>query len=279
MRRLAVPMNDPGEVIDRCLEVVLDQELRATIRGEKAFIVQEINRYDQLAQLNELHTVAQSDDINGNVTGAEMVGLYKRLSRKGSRPREIYDELISAPKHGKCPYCDQRVVSTLDHFLIKTRFPAFTVSPTNLVPACKDCNHNKGQGVCLTPETQVLHPYFDHFEDAQWLFANVQRTAPATFVYFVQPPQGWGIEVAQRLTEHFTRFKLGELYSVHAAEEQENITARLRNLHASGGGDAVSDHLREEFLTRNHVNLNSWQTAFYQAVSKSQWYCDGGFDQ
>src|SRR5262245_19880217 len=75
---------------------------------------------------------------------SEMVAVYdNRLVKKTAPGRRIYDKIFTSAPNDKCPLCGHRNVKTLDHYLPKALFPALTVTPINLIPACSDCNKAK----------------------------------------------------------------------------------------------------------------------------------------
>ena len=57
--------------------------------------------------------------------------------------RKYYDKIKAIPKYSKCPFCGVGIVSTLDHYLPKTKYPTYALTPVNLIACCADCNKNK----------------------------------------------------------------------------------------------------------------------------------------
>ena len=151
------------------------------------------------------------------------------------------------------------------------------VTPNNLVPSCTWCQTAKWEAYPQAAGEQTIHPYFDNFEDEVWLHAAVVEVAPASFIFFVDPPVAWGEITADRLRHHLQIFRLPELYTSNASHELLNIRHRLGNLRIAGGINAVRAHLTEEAAARQSNRLNSWQTAMYRAAAGSDWFCDGGF--
>ena len=60
-----------------------------------------------------------------------------------SRWRDFSDDLADAFR-GLCGYCEERCRGEVDHFHPKSRDPDLVYSWSNLVLACHDCNHAKG---------------------------------------------------------------------------------------------------------------------------------------
>lgn len=201
------------------------------------------------------------------------------MAKNTAPGRPIYDKLLAAPKHGICPLCGQRTVSTLDHHLPKDHYPALAVVPVNLIPACAECNKGKTNAIPEFREDQTLHPYYDNIENDSWLNAGVVQGSPVALRFFVDPPNTWDDLMAARVRCHFKVFKLATLYASHAACELVSIQYRLGPLFDKGGAGAVRDHLQKEAESREFAHKNSWQTAMYKALAASDWYCNGGFTQ
>jgi hypothetical protein len=70
---------------------------------------------------------------------------------------------------------------------------------------------------------------------------------------------------------------LGALYASRAAEELLNIEHQLSVLFTRAGAEGVTAHLLEQAESRAANNINSWQTATYESLATSVWYCSGGF--
>ena len=227
-----------------------------------------------------MHLLPQQGVLNGDVLADEMEKVYTSRMAKADTPgRPVYDALLAAPAYGRCPLCNQRTVSTLDHQLPKTTHSALVVNPLNLVPACKDCNTTKLDKLPASAAEVTLHPYFDNVETVSWLKARVHHTNPAAVEFFVEPSAIGEPVLADRVRNHFSLFKLGALYASHAAEELANQQLSLSLLHVASGMAGVQAHLRDQAATRRAIQLNSWQTACYAALAEDEWFCEGGFTQ
>jgi hypothetical protein len=129
----------------------------------------------------------------------------------------------------------------------------------------------------MATEEETLHPYFDNIEDDPWLCARVIETQPAALAFYVEAPENWPDTLKSRVRHHFTMMKLAPLYGTHAAVELANIEFYLSELFQHRGADGVREHLEEQALSRYQAQVNSWQTATYQALAESDWLCNGGF--
>jgi 5-methylcytosine-specific restriction endonuclease McrA len=278
MRSLAKPDYDARSTFELCIENIRDDDFREKLKSVADDIETAETTYIQLGQDAQLFTIAEAGSIAGTVTSAEMGTLYKgTFSRQDTPPRAIYDEIKAAPTNSICPLCGHRVVTTLDHYLAKSRHPALAVTPVNLVPACSDCNKLKLNRQPAQASDQTLHPYFDNVDDEVWLVAGVKEIGPPVVEFEAAPPPAWPELKGTRLRNHFRVFQLAELYSIQAAVELVNMRDNLEMIAERGGAAGVQKHLEEQAGSRRKVANNSWQSATYEALAKSDWFCTTGF--
>lgn len=263
-----------------CIARVRDRELRSRLESVKNEIGNAADTYAAAARQVAFHSLNKCDFELSRVSTFEMISIYQnRMAAKKSSGRVIYDEIIMAAPHGRCPLCGHRSVSTLDHYLPKTSFPALAVDPTNLIPSCADCNKLKKADVPTIYSQQTMHPYFDNIENDPWLYADVVEVTPPALRFYVHPPTEWTEDLALRVRRHFKTFHLPVLYASQAAQELNNINYGLLQLFTEGGEREVKRHLEDQSVSRRKAHVNSWQTATYTALSGSHWFCKGGFRQ
>ena len=278
MKRIGKPEIAASQVLTQCASLIKNKELAARLLSVIDYVASAENEYSQHATIGQLCAIASSDNVLDIVLGKEMEGMYKGPFRRPSSPlRRVYDAIKLSAPNGICPLCCQRDASTLDHYLPVSKFPAFAVTPINLVPACSNCNHIKLSRVSHTAEDQTIHPYFDDFDGEQWLFSEIIESKPVSAFFYIQPPGNLTITQKKRLEVHFNTFKLASLYTTYAAVELTSRSTRLKRLFDSGGEKAVVGFLEEEELSERVVAKNSWQAALYQALLSSKWFCSGGF--
>jgi hypothetical protein len=158
-----------------CISVVRDRDLKARLSRAKTMVERQSEIYDEKATDSRLYQLRPHAAV-GEVTDVEMIKVYtERMVPKGRPGRPYYDRIFSKPVHGRCPFCGIGTVNTLDHYLPKTHFPVFSVTPNNLVPACSWCQGEKREYFPSTKAGQIIHPYFDDFGKETWLSATVAR--------------------------------------------------------------------------------------------------------
>lgn len=283
MRKIVPPAHTVTDVVN-CLDghIEVDDLQQRLLDSVPALELAEAD-YREKGGNRLLYQIVETNAA-GQLTLAEMKGMYTRLSRKGGHARHIYDAIKLLSPGGICPLCCQRKVSTLDHYLAKAKHAAYTITPWNLVPACKDCNTDTNERRPTAHNEQTLHPYFDEIDDDIWLFATIEQTTPPSASFFVARPDSWAEEKYQRVCHHFETFGLGALYATHAAGEIVTYSHTARRLHSSAadevagtaGVKAYFDGLSQD---RRQDMRNTWQAALCQALASSDWYCSGGFNQ
>ena len=279
MRKLSKPLENSIDVFNLCISRVKSTELKARLVACEQSIHDAVEIYDTKAAQAELHTIERHDAVNLNVTQEEMESIYTgRMVGQNSPGREVYDKLISSAPNNICPLCSQRVVNTLEHHLPKKHFPVYSVVPINLFPCCSACNKSK---LAFFPDNQneePIHPYYDDFEDALWLKAEVIESDIPSVMYYTQKPHDWTNVKYNRINNHFELMQLGSLYASHSGVELAEIKYNMCFLFDSGGSDSVKESLERSYLSYKEFNLNSWKAALYYALSNSEWYVNGGFN-
>lgn len=285
MISLQTPADDNGvayadaELYDICINGEKNLPLKKKLQRIRKDIKISDNAYNLAATISALHSVSRTQKY-GKVTKQDLTSIYiKMRDEAGNDARVIYDRIRSAPALQLCPLCGLGTIKTLDHHLPKTHYPALSVTPNNLVPACYDCQVFKGQKYPKTEGTQTLHPYFDNTETDIWLRASVEEIKPAAFRYFVDTSASYDAVMIARLERHMEVFHLTERFSIEAARELGPNRQRLAHLLEKGSSADVRQALQDSADSSEAEYINSWRTAMYQAATESDWFCEGGFLQ
>lgn len=243
-----------------------DENNRYLLSLKPLVLAQEV-RYKNLAQSSQLYSIPENE-AHG-ITDIELVEkLYDSyFAKKETVGRQYYDVIMLSAPHGVCPNCNQRIVSTLDHYLPKTKFSIFSLTPHNLIPCCGECNKEKLSKSPRNVDKQSIHPYFDDVTTIQWLYCDIITVPTVGFKFYVRSPQVWSSNLHRRIEYHFNLFKLKNLFSSHAGSEFANIKHQLKDILNSSGQAGVITHINRQITSRQQVSLNSWQVAMYQALA------------
>lgn len=280
MLKLMKPDFAQEAIIDDCIENMnRETDGRKTrIENSKDTIVQKSSEYDALAENGNLWTIAAHDMVEGGATKDDMKQLYtQKFVPQNQGGRKYYDKLLLLAPHGRCPYCGQKEVRTLDHYLPKAYFPTYSVTPYNLVPACSDCNKDKDTDIARTREEETIHPYYDDFNDAVWLKARIIESEPITFEFYVEKPNNWSNEKYKRACSHFSKYHLDKVYKPYACERVNGCIERLKRIASKAGATAAKEHLEENIEEEQITRLNTWQAAMYEAFLNSEWFWNAYF--
>jgi hypothetical protein len=278
MRKLQPPNFTVNDAIAACLPHVGDQQRAARLLKAQGHLSSSELHYHHNASAISLHAIQPTADVIGLLSRKEMTALYEgNFSRDNTHGRKIYDSIKAGATHGICPLCGVQRANTLDHHLAKTEHPTFSITPINLVPSCSDCNHSKSTHQPTSSAEEALHPYYDSVDDDRWLFANIIEEQPVSLTYFANPPAYWDAIKRARVVRHFDTLNLARLYTSQSSDHLPSMRFRLERLLNARGPEGVRQQLLEELSDRLRDRNNSWHIAMYDALTKSDWYCTGGF--
>jgi 5-methylcytosine-specific restriction endonuclease McrA len=261
---------------DTCVDAKRNGDVKTRLKNSKQAIIQAEAEFERKVSRAQLHTILPHSTV-AEVTKNEMKRLYTDKLVNESPGRLLYDELMIAPAHGRCPLCGHGTVATLDHHLPKSKYPSLAVTPINLIPSCRDCNTTKLADAPTTALDETIHPYFDNIESDRWLHARVLELPQTPLNFYVETPSDWDHSLSNRVKKHFKSFQLGKLYTTQAARELITRKLSIYQNFETGGTEGMKNVLKDNYLTHKAANLNSWQTAMYEALLHSEWYCSEGF--
>jgi hypothetical protein len=195
--------------------------------------------------------------------------------------RDVRDTLLQSCPLGKCPYCGQGQVTTLDHYLPQTDYPEFSILPLNLIPSCSDCNKRKLDEYRGNNAALFLHAYLDSWpDDTRFLFATIFVVDQDVFADFrVNPPCSLDTSLQGRLVSHFDRLNLREYYGVEAINEISERRTVIEELIRTGVPPvAVSALLRRDAVgVANSQGRNHWKFVLLEALAADDRFCAGSW--
>lgn len=280
MLRLDMPDFNADTVYKACTEGIDDAIQGALVLGCINHISDAEAEFNQRAQAKTTQLQTMGMGTLTAITRNDLKNLYDQQMVNTKLGRVYYDLLKLSAPFEMCPMCGHGLVSTLDHYLPKFRYPLLSVVPINLIPCCKDCNTGKLISYPVTPQDQTLHPYYDDIENFEWLALSINRTTPLSVTYYVNRPHGWSNLLYDRVCTHFTSFKLEKNYGVLAARALAGMKGQLTTaFHSLGQREGVKRILREMADSHEAFHLNYWQTVLYSCLANDEWFCNGGFNQ
>ena len=275
MIKLNKPNYSLNDIIDKCISNMNPGQRKTNILMSKDNIIKKSEEYDELAENAELSKILEHNIVPGGATKEDMRALYEqKFVPEGQGGNYYYEALMLLAPHEKCPYCGQRTVKTLDHYLPKSKYPTYAVTPYNLVPSCSDCNLGKLAASHSIEEEQSIHPYYDDFTDEVWIMAKLIEEEPIAFAFYAGEPQSWDDKKIERVKNHFKEFKLDEVYKSYSGEEYIACENRVKKIYIKGGKDPAIEYLEECIEDKMDIRKNTWQAAMYKAIINSDWYWD-----
>lgn len=275
MFELNLPNLDCGQVFDACLNA-MNNPRKSRLELDRDPFVDACFMYNKNAENGTI------DQLKSNLFNYrnsdhkdDYVFLYDQklvVDRIELLNESIYDTLLARSIF--CPYCNQRLSSTIDHYLPKSIYSCYSINPTNLIPCCAECNTLKDVSCPEKDGREFIHPYFDKLTTNSWLECYFTSHSAAVVSYRISPSLSTH-KLFNRISTHFSSLSLKDLYTANAQRELCDMRKRLTEIHGKRGYLGVMKHLRKEANSRDRIN--SWQFSLYNMISKDEWFCRDGF--
>lgn len=273
MIKLKKPELNQSNIYDDCINSIRSNERKARLENSKDEVISKSCEYDLLALNENLSKISEHVEVEGGANKADMVFVYdNKFSKKGQLARKYYDEIMLLAPYGRCQLCGQRQVKTLDHYLPKSKFPTYSITPYNIIPACSDCNKDKTDNIATWRGDETIHPYYDDFNDELWIKAELVEDNPVSFQFYTQKPERWDETKYFRAKTHFEKFGLNKLYKPYASELFIGAFSRLKRLYDKTDEQETKDEIIECIRDEQKHGLNSWQSVMYSSIYESDWF-------
>lgn len=269
MRHIEKPDYAVSDIVKCCTDSMKKTEAQLPLIEAYNAAIPELEQYDivyrQAMEKGEVYTLTPHQKVTNDIGKEQMEALYSKQFVKNSGPRALYyDRIMAGARNHICPYCAERDVSTLDHFLPKAHFPKLAVNALNLIPSCTDCNKEKLSTIFSKAEDVPLHPYYDNVQNTAWLFASFKSNNICSIVFDAKHDDPL---LEKRLQIHMKYYKLTRLYQIKVAEEcRAYQMAWNKLLQSSGGKSALLEMLKCIYNSAYYNEINSWRTALYRAM-------------
>ena len=269
MRRLEKPNFEINKIVEDCAASYLDKAKKNRFISCAKHIQEKSAEYEKCAEEGEWINIPREVKVNGIIDKSEMKSLYEDKFVKHLPEKEkYYDKIMNLAVYGKCPICGIGQVSTLDHYLAKSIYPTYAVTPINLVPVCKDCNFTKSNTSFSSNSEAPFHPYFDSVDDFIWLKASVDFSENTLVASYCVNDKLATInkELYFRLKNHFDMLELPKAYAVQAATEiAENLSLWIEK-YLEWGQEGLRSHLKDCLISKEKVHRNTWNAALLRAL-------------
>lgn len=271
MRHLQKPQLPIEDILEDCTASYRQgtrDGIKEKLRSSIGVICDESRIYDNEAEQQNWSVFRPHAMVNGILSKDDMCDVYdSKFVKEEKIKNKYYDHLMSLAKSGKCPICGIGQVSTLDHYLAKTIYPTYAVTPYNLVPVCKDCNFAKHDSP-LDPTCAPLHAYYDEVDSVIWLKASLSKSTGGLVAEFsvCDNLREHNPDLCRRLKKHMELYELNKAYAVQATTEiAENILFWRDKLEV-WGREGLKEHLSEVLASKEVYQRNTWNTALLRAL-------------
>jgi len=278
MKRINPPNFSVAEVYPLCISKVRNPALKNRLSLCIPSIETAEAEFVSIKPTNQLFKIARENVVNLNVPKSELIKVYTdRMVKADSPGRKYYNKIFLSANNGVCPFCEDRLVSTLDHYLAKSHYPKLTVTPLNLIPACHECNKAKTSDFPKISSEEFIHPYFDDISRYSWLKAKIVTKEPLTLEYTVVNNPNYSPLLNQRIKFHFKNMNLANLYSLRAISEIIIFKSNIKNFTEKYSSLEIKDLISINYKSQFEMNKNHWRTAFYEALINDKWFISTGY--
>ncbi len=271
MRHLDKPNIDVRNILSDCADSYRADTrdgIRDKLYQSIDFIYEKSNDFDREAENHNWSDVDRSDLVNDLLSKNDMCDVYDSKFVKVNRIKlKYYDKIMSLSITGTCPICGIGHVSTLDHYLAKSIYPTYAVTPCNLIPVCRDCNFEK-LDTPIDPASAPLHPYYDEIDSLVWLKAELVKAQDGFVAKFAvcDELQEADPDLFLRIKTHMDLYALNKAYAVQATTEIAENISFWRNCYDDWGKDKFSMYLSDSLKSKENFQKNTWKTALIRAL-------------
>lgn len=124
-------------------------------------------RYDEYCDKvdnNTLHLLSEKWHYDKDAIASDGYFLYHQYDNSKASMSDLRAKIIEANNGEsvlKCPICELRDATELDHYVPRQLFPEFSVHSYNLIPTCHECNNNKSTAWCDSGKRVFFNAYYD----------------------------------------------------------------------------------------------------------------------
>lgn len=266
MRKYDKPDFDVKEIVLACANSIRDTEKKERIEKASEYIAKKSNEYDSLAESHHLFQLDKHNMVDGLVSADEMKQLYDDKFVNHKSVRSKYYDKIMILTNGVCPVCELGQVGNLDHYMPKSLYPTYALTPYNLIPICRDCNFKKKNDTFSSYEKAPIHPYYDETDDEIWLKAELNIVENGLVASYFVNQENIDDAFAKKCISHMIIFDLYNKYAIEAAREiSENMLMWRKGINR-WGEDGIKDFINDIIESLECTQKNSWKVALYRAL-------------
>lgn len=275
MKSIDEPKERVNDVLDIIINDGVSESLKALINENRLSLIRSEDEYIAKIKNNLLYEIELGVPANISLTKNNLLNYYNYRLLKKENGRKFYDKLMLSVPYNICPYCTIKSVNTIDHFLPKSKFPVLSVTPSNLVPSCRDCNTQKKYDYPKDKDSQTFHPYFDKIDDEPWIVAELIDTEPLILQFKIEKLLNWSNNKYRRVITHFDAYNIKQLFSNEANRELRARQFYFKKLQSRDINE-FKQHLQETYEScRDSLGMIDWRTVMYKCLMNNDWFING----
>lgn len=183
---------------------------------------------------------------------------------------------------GICPYCGDRKIDEIDHYVPKEKYPEFTLYPANLIPICSKCNKKKlSKFINNNKERQFINYYYDEIGNLNFLKVDMQYKTKnienSTHVKYNLDLSGIkDTKLKKVVNNHFVNLNLLKRYEECASSEITNLVEVFSNQSCKDIIELkkICYHCMEGERNKllKSFGVNNWKYLLYEKIMNSNFF-------
>lgn len=172
---------------------------------------------------------------------------------------------LKAHNLNHCPACGEwGKPNTLDHYLPKSLYPHFCITPHNLFPMCDSCQEEKGTKVGNTTLSNFfIHPYFDTFVEDQVIRLDILPPYDSAG-FNLGPMSGLSNEYSALVQSHLNELHIPERYAHFFRGQYPHLLKSVAVMRSKGQN--IEESLINFQTLYSMETRNAWEHIFYSSV-------------
>lgn len=239
MKKL-IKMNKPGfdveDVLNACMVNMLKErkeKFTAAISDFKNYA----EEFDCLMKQNKAFELDENFK-SSYISSKDAKNLYSdKMLDKDEPARHFYDKIKNSAPDGVCPICMHIEADTIDHYMAKSIYPFLSITPLNLIPICNKCNRLKHDSKATSQIEMTLHPYYDDFQQYQWLKSKIVNISHSNIDFFVDK----SVNDYERLNNHLNIYKLSTRFRIYSKSELNARKAKWKKHYKNLGFESLKN--------------------------------------
>lgn len=194
------------------------------------------------------------------------INLYKVPQQKNAH-KPVLDELRKMREDLQlCPSCgEDGSPPTLDHYLPCSVYPEFSLTSANLVPMCSACQGAKDTKILGDHQERLfVHPYFDHFVEAQVIKIVIGRPLESPTEVRLIPHPDLKKHESELVSRHIRELGIHQRYPHFFRSEYRRLLRLVSGMRETR--QDVGVRLRTFCEYARLKSINCWPHVFFSSV-------------